>query len=92
MQASKTAARTPDQPWTSFGTGRWKIHQFAGLGVFPGCRHHFMQLPSKLGVLGHLAIPIIVRPGVQQRLQLAPLLRGKLVNGSLDFSNRAHVP
>jgi hypothetical protein len=28
---------------------------------------------------------------MQQRLQLAPLLRRKLVNGGLDFSNRAHA-
>jgi hypothetical protein len=38
-----------------------------------------VRLAARLGVRLHLPVPIVVRPGVKQRLQLATL-----------FSNRAH--
>src|ERR1035437_6144970 len=53
-------------------------------------RHHFVQLAARLGIRLHLPIPIVVRPGMKQRLQLATLLRRELLNRPLDFSNRAH--
>ena len=60
------------------------------LGVLAGSRHHFVQLAARLGIRLHLPIPIVVRPGMKQRLQLATLLRRELLNRPLDFSNRAH--
>ena len=49
---------------------RWKIHELAGLGVLAGSRHHFVQFSTRFGIHLHLPIPIVVRPGVKQCLQL----------------------
>jgi len=49
-----------------------------------------VQLAARLGVRLQLPVPIVVRPGMKQRLELAPLLRRELFNRPLDFSNRAH--
>ena len=43
------------------------------------------------GVCFHLLVPIVVRERMQQRLQLAPLLRREFLDGRPDFSNRAHA-
>src|ERR1017187_402094 len=71
-------------------TARPKLHQLAGLGALAGSRHHFMQLPARLGIRLHLPIPIVVRPRVKQCLQLATLVRRGLLNRPLDLSNLAH--
>ena len=80
----------PASPLTSFQPGRGKIHELAGLGVFAGSRHHFVQLPARLGIRFHLPVPIVVRLGMKQCLQLATLLRRELFYRPLDLSNRAH--
>jgi hypothetical protein len=43
------------------------------------------------GIPLHLPVPLVIFERVQQRLQLASLLWRKLVNRSLDFSNRTHA-
>lgn len=75
---------------TSFPLANGKIHEVASSGVFAGSRHHFVQLTARLGISLHLPIPIVVRPGMKQCLQLATLLRRELFNRPFDFSNCAH--
>jgi hypothetical protein len=62
----------------------------ASLGDLAGSRDHFVQLAARLGIRLHLAIPIVVRPGMKQCLQLATLLRRELFNRPLDLSNCAY--
>jgi hypothetical protein len=86
-----SAARIPGRPWPSFLVADRQVNQFAGLGILFRSFHQPIQLAARLGIRSHLAIPIVVRPGMEQRFQLATLLRRELVNRSLDFSNRAHA-
>ena len=78
------------RPFTSFLPASREIHGLAGLGVLAGSRHHFVQLAARLGIRLHLPVPIVVRPGMKQRLQLATLLRREFLNRPFDLSNRAH--
>jgi len=86
-----SAARIPGRLLPSFLVAGRQVNQFAGLGIFFRSFHQPIQLAARLSIRSHLAIPIIVRPRMEQRFQLATLLRRELVNRSLDFSNRAHV-
>ena len=85
------AARIPGRLLPSFLVAGRQVNQFAGLGIFFRSLHQPIQLAARLSIRSHLAIPIVVRPGMEQRFQLATLLWRELVNRSLDFSNRAHA-
>jgi len=85
------AAKIPGRLSPSFFVARRPINQLAFLGIFLRGFHQPIQLSAGFGVALHLAVPIVVRPGMEQRLQLATLLRREAVNRGLDFSHRAHA-
>ena len=69
--------------------GLGKFSQLTSLALGLGFFHQEIELAR--GRVGfHLAVPVIIRRGVELGEQLRPFLRRQMIDRLLDFLNRAH--
>ena len=72
--------------------GFWKGQTFACFVFLSSRFHEPIQFPSRLSVLLHLPVPIIIFDWIKQSSQFTTLFRTKLLDRSLDFFHPAHAP
>ena len=87
----KTASKIRAQLSNSLGGFR-KRQTFACLVFLSSRFHEPIQFPSRLSVLLHLPVPIIIFAWIKQSSQFTTLFRTKLLDRSLDFFHPAHAP
>src|SRR6266571_6365159 len=87
----RTASKIPVQPSTSLG-GFWKGQTFAFFVFLSSRFHEPIQFPSRLSLLLHLSVPIIIFDWIDQSSQFTTLFWTKLLDRGLDFFHPAHAP
>ncbi len=86
----KTTSKNCAQLSNSLG-GFWKRQTFACLVFLSSRFHESIQFPSRLSVLLHLPVPIIIFDWIKQSGQFTTLFRTKLLDRSLDFFHPSHA-
>src|SRR5206468_914226 len=79
------------RPSRSCRTPLGKIAQQPSPGLLFSGLAELVQFAAGSGIGCHLAVPIIFVPRTQKSIQLAPFAWRKLIDRSLNFSNRAHI-